>query len=743
MSAAALFSLLAALAGAEEAVWVRGTVRDLTGAAVAGARVRLSEDPARVDATTDVAGRFVLELTPGPDVVLFVEADGFAPSRVLLRDAAPLTVVLRPRERAEEVTVTAVGLPTRLAETPASVLVLREQDLETAGALAVDDMLRQVPGFALFRRTGSRAANPTAQGVSLRGAGASGASRARVLEDGLPLDDPFGGWVYWGRVPRAAVESIDVARGGASHLYGSGALGGVVHMRRRDAAATRFLGEASYGSQDTAEGSAFGAVRAGAWGFTAAAQAFRTDGYVLVDPAARGRVDVPARSEHAAGDLTVERGFGSARAFVRGAAYGETRGNGTPRQTNDTWIRQAAGGFDWSSSRGTVAVRAWASDQRLRQDFTAVLAGRREELLTRAQRVPAGGRGVSIVWSQVAGRHVLRAGAEAREVDGTTDETAFAGGAASRTESRGRQRTLSLFAQDLVSLGPRLTLAAGARLDDWRNLDASRRAAGAVTRLADRHDVAFSPHLALLQRLARGVSLSARAATAFRAPTLNELYRSFRVGDVLTLANEGLGPERSWDAEVGAHVRRGRVSARASAYWLEVEDTVANVTQAAGRGLTVRRRENLGRTRSRGLEADASVRGPGALTLSVATLVGGAEVVSFAADPRLVGRRLPQVPAHHLALQAAWDASRLRAGLQARRIGRAFEDDRNELPLAGLWSLDARAGWRVHGGLELFAAGENLTGERWEVGRTPLRTLGPPRSLRAGVRLAWPVPPAR
>ena len=67
----------------------------------------------------------------------------------------------------------------------------------------LDDALRFVPGFTLFRRTGSRVANPTAQGVTLRGLGGSGASRALVLDDGMPMNDPFGGWVYWGRVPRA------------------------------------------------------------------------------------------------------------------------------------------------------------------------------------------------------------------------------------------------------------------------------------------------------------------------------------------------------------------------------------------------------------------------------------------------------------------------------------------------------------------------------------------------------------
>src|SRR5437870_7573558 len=131
----------------------------------------------------------------------------------------------------DSITVTATRPKTRLADTPASVVVLDRSAIASAPTL--DDALRQVPGFALFRRTGSRTANPTSQGVSLRGVGASGASRALVLDDGIPLNDAFGGWVYWGRVPRASIERIEVVRGGASDLYGSSAVGGVIQFVRR------------------------------------------------------------------------------------------------------------------------------------------------------------------------------------------------------------------------------------------------------------------------------------------------------------------------------------------------------------------------------------------------------------------------------------------------------------------------------------------------------------------------------
>src|SRR5215469_5635996 len=92
---------------------------------------------------------------------------------------------------------------------PTSQYQISAEAIDYSGSLVVDDVLRQVPGFSTYRRSSSLFANPTSQGVSLRGVGASATSRSTVLLDGVPLNDPFGGWVYWARVPRAAIESMD------------------------------------------------------------------------------------------------------------------------------------------------------------------------------------------------------------------------------------------------------------------------------------------------------------------------------------------------------------------------------------------------------------------------------------------------------------------------------------------------------------------------------------------------------
>src|SRR2546426_2573154 len=136
-------------------------------------------------------------------------------------------------------------------EAASSLRVLSAEDLAAVGAARPDDVLRQVPGFTLFRRSGSRTANPTSQGVSLRGIGASGASRALVIDDGVPLNDPFGGWGYWGRPPRMEIDSVQLLRGGASHLYGRAAVAGGGHPQRKQVGEPLPSAETFFGSQGT------------------------------------------------------------------------------------------------------------------------------------------------------------------------------------------------------------------------------------------------------------------------------------------------------------------------------------------------------------------------------------------------------------------------------------------------------------------------------------------------------------
>ena len=741
-------------------VRIAGVVLDERDAPVAGAEVSLRAGASVVArVTTGKSGEFSFDAIDAGarDVVLVVHARGFAPLEqklcVRAETFARLRLVLAPAPVSEELTVTATRTETRLGDAAASIVTLSKEELSATAALALDDALRQVAGFQLFRRAGSRTANPTAQGVSLRGTGASGASRALVLVDGIPLNDPFGGWINWGRVPRESVSAVEVTRGGFSHLYGSGALGGVVQILTRPADRQRspFVSlETSYGSQQTPDASLYASGGKGRFAASLAAETFRTGGYIIVDPAERGRIDTPASSRRAAFDARVDYALAeAARLFFRAAYFGESRANGTPLQTNRTHLRQWSAGGDWTRARlGQLSARLYGGTQLFDQNFTAVSADRNTETPTRVQRVPSQFAGLSAQWSRAfAGRHTLVAGVDAREVRGASDELAYVQGrASSLVGAGGREHTVGVFLEEIVHVTPRLLLAGGARFDRWRNYraESATRALNpgapvSANAFPDRTETAFSPQVSALYKVSARFSLAASFNRAFRQPTLNELYRSFRVGDVLTLANENLRAERLTGGEAGVNfsTRDGRAArVRATLFWTEIARPVANVTLNAAPTLITRRRENLGRTRSRGLELEYEARPARRWTLAGGYLLADARVKEFPANPELEGLRLPQVARHQLTLQLRYtNPSRFNFGLQGRFGGAQFDDDQNRLRLERYFTIDALVSRRLAPALELFAAAENLLNSRYSTGRTPVRTIAAPVALRIGLRI--------
>ncbi len=729
-----------------------GVVTDANGSVITGARVSLRQNNRVVETTTtDDKGLFSLKSETTTESSLEVAAQGFDTLiiNVNSQTSLPLKLTLTPHSLSADVTITATRTSTPLSETAASVVQLDSTKLDTTAATTLDDALRQVAGFSLFRRSGSRTANPTSQGVSLRATGGSGASRALVLADGLPLNDPFGGWIYWDRVPRESINQVEVLLGGASHLYGSSALGGVIDIATRSIANNGISISASYGNQDSPNVSVFASGSKDEWSGSVAFEGFHTDGYILVPEDQRGTVDTEAGTENLTTNLRIERKVGeSGRLFARTSFFGESRENGTPLQTNRTHLRQFVFGGDWAeTSFGSIKFNSYGGTQVYDQNFSAISSDRNSETLTRLQRVPAQVFGFTTQWSRsFTRRQTVVAGFEGREVRGASDEIAYANGrATSFIGAGGRERTIGGYVEDLVRLGSRVWLNVGGRVDRWRNfaaLSATRPVTAAnpttVTFFPDRSETAFSPHASIVYQVNKRVSLIASMSRAFRAPTLNELYRSFRVGNVLTLANENLRAERLTGGEAGVRFNspNDKFSVRGSFFWNEITRPVANVTLTTTPALITRQRQNLGRTRSRGVELQSEARLNSNWDVSASYLFADATVVEFPANVGLEGLLLPQVPRHQVTFQTRYvNPSLLTVGFQARASSSQFDDDLNQFRLASYFTLDAIVSRRITEKVELFAAVENVFNQRYEVGKTPVTTLGPPILIRGGLRV--------
>ena len=732
---------------------LRGVVVDQTGAPIVDAQVFVYASPTLLaQTTTGPTGEFTFADLKTNRGVLRVRAPGFAElERDWTTADPPVRVVLAPLPLKELVVVTPTRTNTRLGDTSASVAVVSSQELEATAALRLDDALRQVAGFQLFRRSGSRTANPTTQGISLRGTGASGASRALMLFDGIPLNDPFGGWIYWGRVPRESVAQVEVLRGGASYLYGGTALGGVVNAISLAPERSSLSAELSYGNQQTPSGSLFGSVTAGKWKMSLGAEISKTDGYIIVAEDERGAIDTRAGSRYSVANLKLERQLGTTgSAFIRGEIFGESRTNGTPLQTNRTHLRNLSAGANFETADfGNFSLRAYGGTQLFDQNFTAVAASRNSESLTRVQRVPSQSMGGMFQWSRAVGAsHNLVAGIDAREVRGASDELAYVQNRPTFfIGSGGRERTVGVFAEDFFRINPRLLVTAGARFDRWREFAAvstttpvNTAQSSTTQTFADRTETAFSPQLSLLYTPSDRVSFTALFTRAFRPATLNELYRSFRVGDVVTLANENLRAERQTGGEAGArfYLFKQRLDSRVTAFWSEITRPIANVTLSVTPALITRQRQNLGRTRSRGIEIETEARLNRHWTISGGYLLSDATVLEFPANTSLEGLRIPQVPKHQATFQVRYaNPSWVTLGVQARAGGQQFDDDQNRFSLGRYFTLDAIASHRLTSNFDVFVAAENLLNQRYLTGRTPVTTIGPPVLVRGGIRFRF------
>jgi outer membrane receptor protein involved in Fe transport len=309
-------------------------------------------------------------------------------------------------------------------------------------------------------------------------------------------------------------------------------------------------------------------------------------------------------------------------------------------------------------------------------------------------------------------------------------------------DAGGRQYSLGLFAQDTVQFRS-WVVNVGTRFDRWTNRDGfSNRIPvtgfSTLMNFPERSETAWSPKLSVSRQFENGLSVGGSIYRAFRAPTLNELYRGFRVGNVVTTANASLSAERLTGGEFGGsfHGLSDRLTLRTNLFWSVIDDPVANVTLSTTPVLITRQRQNLGAIEAQGLEVSGTMRLSKRWEVSSEYLLTSSKVLRFPANLLLEGLVVPQVPRNQVNLQITYVGTKWSAGVQARFVAQQFDDDQNLLLLKNFFTLDAEASRRISSRVSMFFAAQNLTGVRYEVSKTPVLTVGPPVLFRVGVRVS-------
>ena len=709
------------------------TVEDASGAAVADAAV--TDASGRILGRTDASGSLAVRC--GAPCNIRVSAPGFAEQAVTL--SAATTIHLEPAANAEQITVTAYRAPLGELESPVTSRALPLHTLRTTAAITLDDQLRQLPGVELFRRSPSLVANPTSQGVSLRGLGSTSASRTLVTQDDVPLNDPLGGWIHWQEQPELAIHSIEVVRGGASDLYGSSAIGGVINVVPALPVSDQFALSSSYGGEGTYDDSLLAQIKHGPWGVLAAGGLIGTNGYIQEASAQRGPVDA-ASNVHSQNLLGMaERDAGPLRLFARVSGFQESRHNGTPYQFNATRLVRYATGADWRrADNATLNFRLYGSDERYRQTFSSLLntpnasaptcSYRCGESPTKFTFVPVNELGAATHWSQpLSAGLLLLAGADVRDVRVWDREQSYTG-AGSITNLHDHQRDTGLYVEAMWVRGG-WTLTAAGRMDWFQNFDGhivtwnGSTWAPNAAQPPQRDERIFDPRMGVSRKLGSHWAVSASGFRAFRAPTPSELYRATQVGAQLTLANNNLLSERATGWEAGVATQHGWGTVRASYFLTQVNRPIVALLEQTNLYM----RENLGQIVSKGVSLDYELMPRRWLA------VDGGYQYAHAVDH---GDWIPEV-ARNLATMnvRAFKPAIGTLSLQSRISGHQYDDDANQFLLHGYFRLDAYASHDFGHRVELFAAGENLFDRSIEVSKTPTTTLGQPRVARAGFQI--------
>jgi len=736
---------------------VQGTVTG-AGAPVTGARVAI-ETPARV-AISDDRGAYALRGLPAGRYQVVVTALGFEPAvravEVSASETSTLDVSLKQGSlMLSSVVTTATRTPTEANMVATTVNVLTPYQIRTSPARESQDLLREIPGVELPRT--SSLVGGTAQIVSIRGVDEG---RTAVLSDGFPINDAWGEWIDWGRVPKGMLDRVEVVEGGTSSLYGNGAMGGVISFFSRPLAPGAADMMVEGGSRDIRHGyvsagvPVYGAITANVSG-----DYLQGGGYNLIDPSRRGTIDVPSgivqRNLYSRLTFAPSARFS---AFVAGHKFGDNRNVGTPLsyQTRDQGDLDL--GVDFGSySTGLLSVRAWDGKQDEHQRATAIRAGGRSaEDSSVVAAIPSHDWGASAMWTRggLLGLESFSLGGDYRHMQGNYDEADFntacpgvnCGSISRRILSGGDQALSGVFAQAIAAPLSPLRIELSARVDQWNNtngqsVDAS---AGAVT-YADRSKSSFSPRLGVRYQLLSSLSFHGAAYRAFRAPNLAELYRKQITPTQITVPNPDLAPETALGREAGLDWQ--------PVNWLQVKGTYyvadyrnfnvpttipSSSNPGCGTVTTCRQRLNINASRSTGAEGYVAIRPLSQLLISGSVNYDDDRQQSGIAAGTTNKPHINRVPSPKQTIRATYNS-------------RAFGDWtaiwRHEGPtttLQGVWLepfsvLDANVQRELLPGFTGFLSVENIANTQYQVNLTAatngIASLGLPRTVRVGVRV--------
>ena len=765
--ALALFSAVVApiAARAQRGANIQGTVTNAdTKSPIAGARVSVMS-PDRV-AITNENGVYVLRDLPAGKYTVFTTAAGRKPdsSSISVTAGSSATLDISLSEGSlllSSVIVSATRTPVEASKVAATVNVLTPEQVRQTPARETQDMLREVPAVELPRT--SSLVGGTAQIVSIRGVDEG---RTVVLFDGIPINDAWGEWIDWGRVPKAMIDHVEVVEGGQSSLYGNGAMGGLISFFSRPLAPGATDLQVDGGSRDARHGyAAAGIPVVGALSLNVNGDYQEKGGYNMIDPAKRGAVDIVSNVIQRNGYARLNYAPSSNwSAFASGHLFGDSRGVGTPLSYANRDQKNVDFGMNYGAiSTGLLAIRGWDGVQHEAQRSTSIRAGRVAEDSSLTAKIPSHDWGGSAQWTKgnIGWLESFSVGGDFRHYQGDFNEVDFntacpgtSCGALTRAISSGGSQNLSgAFAQVIAAPVEPLRVELSARVDRWDNNDGHSIATNAAAvAYPDSSKTAFSPRVGIRYQLLSQLSLHAAYYRAFRAPNLAELYRKQVSATSITIPNPYLSAENAEGREVGFDLQPSDwIQLKGTFYVADYNNfnvpTALTATSVPPRpaecgtnpAVSCRIRLNVNKSRSEGMEGYVAVH-----PLQQVFISGS---VSYDDDRQQSGLaatvtddtkpHINRVPSPKQTVRATW-STKMFGDWTAM-----WRHEGHTTTLQGVWLdpfsvVDVNVQRNLMPNLRGFVSVENLTNKQYEINRSAagsagIASFGLPRTVRIGV----------
>lgn len=660
---------------------------------------------------------------------------------------APPATAQTHDQSGSDVVVTATRSSQALNDLPVSVSVVTSDQIENTPARTIDDVLRRVPSVDLPAAS-TNEQHPTDTIVSMRGL--SGI-RSLVLLDGLPINDPFFGYVQWSEVPLETIDRVEVVRGGGAPLWGNYAMGGVINILTKPIDRSGLVAEAAGGSRGTYRIDGHGALAGDGFGIGIDGGVSHSDGYVEQADGYRGAVTVPtgytARTAAVSGNADIAPTL-SLRARV--SYYDNDQQFLTRLSTNmqRTWRDTAT--LRWTTDQATsVELSGFHDHSRFVTNNTGAPDGADPldaEYVQNTHRTSVNDWGASLIWDRrfTGVLRALRAGADCHVIAGADRASIFDqdGGYVRTDVGSGDQRFLGGFVHAELRPIDRLQMLVDLRYQDFLNYAGLDAAPGGQGRVPSRHDSDVDPRVSLRYQLPAGIALRAAAYRAFRAPTLDNLYRAASVPGYILYGNPALSPETLEGAEAGVDVVRGAMRFQATAYASRITNFLTYrylpaETLPAGFDIGARL-INAGRARSRGVEAEWVWRASPALSATIGYTYADSVVTRNAEDPASLGVQQPGIPRHRVSAGVDWNGPRgIKLSPRIRYLGPTNGDPDAMYRTDAHVVADLAASVPVRPGVEAFVQIENLFDRRY-VGTNDGFTAplyGRPFTALGGVRI--------